>query len=288
MKDLEIVAAAGQVGAGKIWNAGWPKNARVAVALSFDVDHETPWIRDEEFSIVSMSIGAYGSHSALPRILAALKVRSLPSTFFVPGIISLLHPGDIEKIAKDNHEIALHGWLHERPDLLVRDQELDTLQRAIKELAACSGVTPLGVRAPSLAVSKNSISLAHELGLIYDSSLMAHDEPYELLVEGKRSGVIEIPTDWARDDAAYFVMERFSSLRPLANPQDVIDGWELEFQRALAEGGLFQLTLHPDLIGRRGRWMIFEHFLDKLLATPNVWFATHLQIANHVRQGLTS
>jgi peptidoglycan/xylan/chitin deacetylase (PgdA/CDA1 family) len=288
MKDLEIVSAVERVRAGKIWSAGWPNDARVAVAISFDVDHETPWIRDEDFSIVSMSMGAYGSHSALPRILSALKARSLPATFFVPGIISLLHPGDIEKIVNENHEIALHGWLHERPDLLARDQELEILQRSIARLGECSGVAPLGIRAPSLAVSKNSISLARAAGLVYDSSLMAHDEPYELLVEGERSGLIEIPTDWARDDAAYFVMERFSSLRPVSNPRDVVDGWELEFQRAFEERGLFQLTLHPDLIGRRGRWMIFEHFLDKLMETSNVWFATHLQIANHVRVGLTS
>ena len=288
MDDHEIISNASHVSAGKIWNGPWPHGAHVAVAISFDVDHETPWVRDEDFSVISMSMGAYGSHAALPRILSSIKDRALPATFFIPGLIASLHPGDIEKIAADNHEVALHGWLHERPDLLSRDQEADILHRSIEVLTKFSGSVPRGVRAPSLALSRNSISLAGEVGLLYDSSLMAHDEPYELLIEGKRTGLLEIPTDWGRDDAAFFVMERFSLLRPVASPEDVINAWRLEFQKACQEKGLFQLTLHPDLIGRRSRWIAFERFLDELRMSSNIWFATHLQVAEHVRASLLS
>ena len=288
MEDHEIISAAHRVTAGKIWNGAWPHGAQVAVALSFDVDHETPWIRDQDFSIMSMSMGAYGSHAALPRILSSLKERDLAATFFIPGLIASLHPGDIEKIAAGKHEIALHGWLHERPDLLSREEEVEVLRRSIETLSRHAGIEPRGIRAPSLAVSNNSLALALETGLIYDSSLMAHDEPYELILDGQRSGVIEIPVDWGRDDAAFFVMERFSSLRPEANPQHAVSAWKLEFQKAHQERGLFQITLHPDLIGRRSRWIAFEAMLDDLMATPKVWFATHLQIAEHVRTSLIS
>ena len=288
MEDHDIISAAHLVTAGNIWSGAWPNGAQVAVALSFDVDHETPWIRDQDFSIISMSMGAYGSHAALPRILSSLKERALPATFFIPGLIASLHPGDIEKIATEKHEIALHGWLHERPDLLSRDEETDILRRAIETLTQRVGIEPRGIRAPSLAVSDNSFALALEAGLIYDSSLMAHDEPYELVIEGKRSGLIEIPVDWGRDDAAFFVMERFSSLRPEADPQHAVNAWKLEFQKAFEERGLFQITLHPDLMGRRSRWIAFERMLDELMTTSQVWFATHLQIAEHVRQSLLS
>lgn len=288
MEDHDIISAAHRVTPGKIWNGAWPNGAQAAVALSFDVDHETPWIRDQDFSIISMSMGAYGSHAALPRILSSLKERALPATFFIPGLIASLHPGDIEKIAAEKHEIGLHGWLHERPDLLSREEEVDVLRRSIETLTDRVGIAPRGIRAPSLAASENSFALALEAGLIYDSSLMAHDEPYELVIEGQRSGLIEIPVDWGRDDAAFFVMERFSSLRPDANPQQAITAWKLEFQKTYEEHGLFQITLHPDLIGRRSRWIAFESMLDELMATSHVWFATHLQIAEHVRESLIS
>ena len=288
MEDHEIITAAHRVTAGKIWNGAWPHGAQIAVALSFDVDHETPWIRDQEFSINSMSMGAYGSHAGLPRILSSLKERDLPATFFIPGLIASLHPGDIEKIAAQKHEIALHGWLHERHDLLSREEEVEVLRRSIETLTQHVGIEPRGIRAPSLSLSNNSLPLAVEAGLIYDSSLMAHDEPYEIIIEGQRSGLIEIPVDWSRDDAAFFVTERFSSLRSEANPQHAVNAWKLEFQKTHQERGLFQITLHPELMGRRSRWIAFEAMLDELMETSHVWFATHLQIAEHVRASLIS
>ena len=51
-----------------------------------------------------------------------------------------------------------------------------------------------------------------ELGLLYDSSLMADDEPYELLEDGEPTGVVELPVEWIRDDAVYYGMDRASAL----------------------------------------------------------------------------
>ena len=52
------------------------------------------------------------------------------------------------------------------------------------------------------------------MGLLYDSSLMADEDCYELLLEGEPTGVVEFPVEWVRDDAVYFMMHRFQSLRP--------------------------------------------------------------------------
>ena len=50
------------------------------------------------------------------------------------------------------------------------------------------------------------------MGLIYDSSLMADDDCYELLMDGENSGVVELPVEWIRDDAVYFNMNRFAPI----------------------------------------------------------------------------
>ncbi len=52
------------------------------------------------------------------------------------------------------------------------------------------------------------------MGLLYDSSLMADEDCYELLREGQPTGIVELPVEWVRDDAVYFMMHRFQSLRP--------------------------------------------------------------------------
>jgi peptidoglycan-N-acetylglucosamine deacetylase len=117
------------------------------------------------------------------------------------------------------------------------------------------------------------------MGLLYDSSLMADDEPYELLDEGEPTGIVELPVEWIRDDAIYFNMDRAASLRPYTAPEAVFDIFRREFEAAYAEGGLFLLTMHPHHIGHRSRIWILEEIIGLAKAKPDVWFATHAEVA---------
>lgn len=276
------------VSLGKLYKGPWPNDASAAVAISFDVDHETPWTRDNDYSVTNLSAGAYGSFSALPRILETLSEFQIKATFFVPGVISSLHPGDIEKIHGKDHEIALHSWEHERFDLLSREEELESMTKSITAIQRITGISPQGLRCPSFAMSRNTINIMKELELLYDSTLMHHDEPYEIIQDGVETGIIEIPVSWVRDDAAFFVMDRFTSVRPIPNASEIIEAWNCEYEMAKKEGGLFNLTLHPDLIGQRSRWKPFTDFLTKIRKDQDVWVGTHLEIAQLVRAGLNA
>ena len=46
---------------------------------------------------------------------------------------------------------------------------------------------------------------------------------------------------------------------------------------------MFQLTLHPHIIGHRSRMTILEELLEYILDYKNVWWATHAQIARYFR-----
>jgi hypothetical protein len=50
--------------------------------------------------------------------------------------------------------------------------------------------------------------LAREMGIRDDSLLMAHEDCYEILLDGKPSGIVELPADWVCDDGAYLWTER--------------------------------------------------------------------------------
>ena len=78
---------------------------------------------------------------------------------------------------------------------------------------------------------------------------MADDEPNEIVEDGEPTGLVEIPVEWIRDDAVYFPMDRYTALRPYTPPRGVLTIWCDEFDRAYAEGGLLQLTMHPHVIG---------------------------------------
>ncbi|MCL4744588.1 MAG: polysaccharide deacetylase [Burkholderiaceae bacterium] len=280
-------ARVAQVRAGRsLKPATWPGGKRCAVAFSFDSDHETNELRDGGRSIGRMAWGQYGSRVGVPRILDLLARESVPATFFVPGVSALLHPEEQVRVIAQGHEIGLHGWIHEVNSTLPEADERELHMRAADTLERLTGQRPVGMRTPSWDFSPATLAIQREMGLLYDSSLMADDDPYELLENGEPTGIVELPPEWIRDDAVYFNMNRFSALRPYTPPLAVLDIFRREFEGAAAEGGLFVLTMHPHVIGYRSRIFIVEELIAEMKARGDVWFATHAQVARHVGEGL--
>ena len=259
--------------------ATWPEGARVAVALSFDSDHETIPLRNGEIHPGKLSQGEYGARAAVPRILRLLDRHRIPVSFFVPAVSALLHPREIATYAAAGHEVALHGWIHEWNTALDRDTERDLLLRSIDVIERLSGSRPVGLRTPSWDFSEHTLDLIRECHLAYDSSLMADDEPYELLADGVPTGVVEIPVEWIRDDAPYLTMDRYTGTRPYTPPRELLRIWIDEFEQSREEHGLFQLTLHPHVIGHRSRIVVLAALLDHMAASGGVWFARHDELA---------
>ncbi len=287
--EAEWRARVGAVRAGRsLKPSAWRGGARVAVALSFDSDHETNELRDGGVSIGRMSWGQYGVRQGVPRILSILAREGVPATFFVPAVAALLHPDEQRRVAAEGHEIGLHGWIHELNSALPEAVERDLHFRAADALEKIVGVRAVGMRTPSWDFSPATLKIQRELGLIYDSSLMADDDPYELMENGEPTGIVELPVEWIRDDAPYFNMNRFQSLRPYTPPPAVLDIFIREFDRAHAEGGLFLLTMHPHVIGYRSRIFILEELIRHIKAKVGTgpggaWFATHADIARWCR-----
>lgn len=267
-------------------NERWPEGKRVAVLISFDSDHESIPLRDAETSPGRMAQGEYGGRAAVPRILRMLRDYDVRASFFMPAVCALLRPDEAPGYIADGHEVAVHGWIHERNTLLSHDDELDLTQRALDVLESQTGVRPVGIRTPSWDFSPSTLTVIRELGFAYDSSLMADTEPYELLERGERTGVIEIPVEWIRDDAPYLMMDRFGGLRPHMPPRDLLQIWIDEFDAAREEGGLFQLTLHPHIIGHRSRMIILDRLLAHIRASGDAWIGTHAELAEHLRPQL--
>lgn len=261
----------------------WPDGAKAAVLISFDSDHETPALRDGEVSPGRMAQGEYGARVAVPRILELLRRHEVKASFYMPAVCALLRPDEAPGYVEAGHEVGVHGWIHERNTALDRDDELDLVQRSIDVFQSQTGIRPTGIRTPSWDFSHSTLSVIRELGFAYDSSLMADTEPYELLEDGERTGVIEIPVEWIRDDAPYLMMDRFGGLRPHMPPRQLLQIWIDEFDAALAEGGLFQLTLHPHIIGHRSRLIVLDELLQHIRDSGQAWIGTHAELASHVQ-----
>jgi peptidoglycan/xylan/chitin deacetylase (PgdA/CDA1 family) len=258
----------------------WPNGARVAVCLSFDVDNESFTLLRGDTTPVTLSAGEYGAMEGLPRVLQALDRHNIAGSFYIPAVSAQLHPQMIEEIKKrGRHEIGVHGWIHENlPELNDAAEEERLLTQAIDYITKASGKRPVGYRAPSWAFSQHTLGLIRKAGFMYDSSLMAMDQPYELVSNGQPTGLIELPVEWILDDAPYF-----GRAGSLPSPAAIFDVYRDEFDRAYEERTMLMLTMHPHVIGHRSRIVHLEKLIAYMKSKPGVWFATAEEIARAAR-----
>lgn len=280
--DERIVEFWRRVSAGpSLKPASWPDGAQAAVALSFDFQMGTVYEPSPTASTNTNS--QYDGRVGLPRLLKLLDKHKVPASFFVTGVTAQLYPDTIKQIeASGRHEIGVHGWVHENNTALAPDDERRLLAKAIAALESVSGKKPVGYRSPSWAFSEATLGLLREFGFLYDSGMMADDEPYEIYMDGKATGLLEVPVEWMRDDAMYYQRQNPHS------PNAVYEAWRAEFDKAYEERGLFQLTMHPRISGHRSRVQMLEQLITYIRGHRGVWFATHEQVARFVKSSRAS
>jgi peptidoglycan/xylan/chitin deacetylase (PgdA/CDA1 family) len=259
----------------------WPNGARVAVCLTFDVDNEL--LQRANPLPVPLSVGEYGATTGLPRILSVLDRHQVPATFFIPAMTLMLHPEIAPAILqRHRHEIGVHGWVHEFwPDIADTAEEQRLLARSIDYLTKATGKRPVGVRAPGSGFSPHSFELIRNSGFLYDSSLLAADEPYEIVSNGQPSGVIELPISEIDNDYPYYGETANGSM---PSPDAVFQIYKAEFDLAFEERTLFILTQHPHVAGRRSRSVQLDRLIEYIRSKPGVWFATMEQVASYVKK----
>ena len=104
----------------------------------------------------------------------------MKATFFTLGWVAERHPALIRRIAEAGHEIASHGWDHQRVFTMDEKGFRADLERARKAIEDASGHTLSGYRAPSFSIDART-PWAHpvlaEQGYAYSSSVapVRHD-----------------------------------------------------------------------------------------------------------------
>ena len=261
----------------------WPGETQCVVLLGFDVDGVSSWLnRDPSFinhpSLMSMA--EYGPSVATPRILDMLEAHSVAASFYIPGYVAETHDNMVKDIFDRGFEVAHHGYMHEPPSTLTREQENDVIESGIRILSGITGEIPLGYRSPSWELSEHSLELLTDHGFIYDSSLMGDDAPYFVDCEANGKTIVELPIHWLLDDAPNFVYAPVANrLGPMRNPDEVYGTWVAEFEGLYRYGRAFTLTMHPQYIGRPGRLLMLERLIEHIKSFPNVEFMRAIDVA---------
>lgn len=228
--------------------------------------------------IVAQSRGRFAPNVAIPRILDLLDSLEIKATFFTPGWTVDQFTESVEEIVSRGHELAAHGYLHERLAEISLEAEEGVFQRGLAAFERV-GVKPEGFRAPYWLISDRTIKLIQRLGFKYDSNFMDNDMPYMLVWRDEDTGLVELPVEWMLDD--------WPQLETHRRPPDVAyNVWKPEFDGIYELGRYFGLTCHPQAIGRISRLKILEKLLTEMKKKGDVWFATCKEVAEWSRAKL--
>ena len=258
----------------------WANGAKVAVTFSSDIDNQFEVIALGGRHPLQLSFREYGTGAALKRMVKVFDDNKVPATWYVPAITVETMPEVIKTLNTGRHEFAAHGWVHERIGDLSEENQRLSLERSISLLEHATGKRPVGWRGPGASFGKNTFHMLHELGFLYDSNLGADDNPYELLVAGKPSGLIELPIHFNLSDIGLTIPDKWAN--GLYTPREVLQQAKDAFDVAYEEGNVFHFAVHPHIISRPSRIIVLKELIKYIKQHKGVWFATNRQIIEFV------
>jgi peptidoglycan/xylan/chitin deacetylase (PgdA/CDA1 family) len=244
-----------------------------------------------------------------PRIVELFRRYGIRQTFFWPGHSVETFGEQFDACVAAGHEIGVHGYSHENPIAMSRQQEIDVLDYCVDLLTRRSGRAPTGYVAPWWEFSPITNEILLDRGIRYDHSLMHRDfEPYYVragdswtkidytrsaadwmkpLVRGEETDLIEIPANWYLDDLPPMMFIKASpNSHGFVNPRDIEQLWRDQFDWVYREydHAVFTMTIHPDVSGRPQVLLMHERLIDHINSHQGVRWVTFDEIATDFAQ----
>ena len=280
---------------------------KILVAYGVDVDAVAGWLGSYggEDSPDDISRGMFAGEVGTPRLLDLFDRYELKTTWFIPGHSIETFPTQMKDVARRGHEVGVHGYSHENPIAMTREQETAVLDRSIALITDMTGRRPTGYVAPWWEFSPVTNELLLERGIKYDHSLMHNDfHPYYVRVgdswtkidyskhpdhwmkplqRGQETDLVEIPANWYLDDLPPMMfIKKSPNSHGFVNPRDIEQMWRDQFDWVYREHdyAVFTMTIHPDVSGRPQVLLMHERLIEYINGHEGVQGCTFDQIAD--------
>lgn len=284
---------------------------RILCAYGVDVDAVAGWIGTYggQDSLTDVSRGMFAGEVGVPRLLDLFARKGLRTTWFIPGHSIETFPAETKAVADAGHEIAMHGYSHENPTAMTREQEDAVLSHCVSLIRGLTGANPSGYGAPWWEFSENTAELLLSHGVTYDHSLMHRDhECYYVrigdswtvidydkpahtwmkpLQRGNETALVEIPVSWYLDDLPPMMFVKAApNSHGFVSPRHLEKLWRDQFDWIYREFdyAVFPMTIHPDVSGRPHVLLMHERLIDYMQSHDGVDFVTCAEIAEDFRR----
>lgn len=278
----------------------------ISVAFGIDVDAVGGWLGSYggENSPDDISRGVFAGEVGVPRLLKLMQRYDIPATWFWPGHSIETFPEQFDQVVAAGFEIGAHGYSHENPIAMSREQETEILDYCLNLIEQRSGTRPTGYVAPWWEFSTITNELLLDRGITYDHSLMHRDfEPYYVrvgdswtkidyeqpasswmkpLVRGEETDLVEIPANWYLDDLPPMMFIKSSpNSHGFVSPRDIEQLWRDQFDWVYREmdTAAFTMTIHPDVSGRPQVLLMLERLIEHINGHDGIRWANFNTIA---------
>jgi putative urate catabolism protein len=282
----------------------WPGQARVALqfVLNYEEGGENAVLHGDggseqflsemfnppSFTERHMSmegIYEYGSRVGVWRILREFEKRGLPLTVFGVGMALQRHPELTAAFVELGHEIACHGWRWISYQNLDEATEREHMRLGLDAIEKLTGNRPLGWYTGRDSPQTRRL-VADDGGLLYDSDHYGDDLPFWMKVKRSDGAVVPrlvVPYTLDTNDM------RFSLPQGFAQAEDFFIYLRDSFDALYAEGDpngqnapkMMSIGMHCRLLGRPGRMVALQRFLDHVAKHDKVWVCRRVDIARH-------
>lgn len=173
-------------------------------------------------------------------ILRMLAEHGAHATFFTLGWVAERYPQLVRRVVDGGHELASHGYAHQRASAQSPEAFLSDIRRAKAVLEDTGGTIVKGYRAPSFSIGEKNLwalDCIAEAGYLYSSSIypVRHDHyglpTYPRFAFAARSNLIEVPIstvrflnrNWPAGGGGYFRLLPYGVSRWALNRVNSVD-----------------------------------------------------------------
>ncbi len=283
--------------------ADWPGRAKIAVqfVLNYEEGGENNVLHGDAGSeqFLSEIVGAasyparhmsmesiyeYGSRVGVWRILREFERRGLPLTVFGVAMALQRNPEATAAFVELGHEIASHGWRWIHYQDMDPALERAHLERAVQLHARLTGSAPLGWYTGRDSPNTRRLVVEHG-GFAYDADYYGDDLPFWTQVEtssGERKPHLVVPYTLDANDMRFATPQGFNTATHLF--EYLRDSFDALYAEGEEAPKMLSIGMHCRLLGRPGRIVGLQKFLDHIARHDRVWVCRRIDIANHWRQ----
>ena len=283
--------------------ADWPGQARIALqfVLNYEEGGENCVLHGDPGSeqFLSEIIGAtsyadrhlsmesiyeYGSRAGVWRILGEFERRRLPLTVFGVGMAMQRNPEVVAAMVEQGHEIASHGWRWIHYQNVPAEIEAEHLRLAVQIQRELTGAAPLGWYTGRDSPNTRRLLVEHG-GFEYDADYYGDDLPLWTRVtcgDGSRRPHLIVPYTLDANDMRFATAQGFNTADHFFHY--LRDSFDLLYREGEQFPKMMSIGMHARLLGRPGRFVALQRFLDHVQGFEQVWICRRIDIARHWKQ----